>query len=254
MRFKNSDHKTEIMGSLQSQVGKGGDRMVVKERKLWKQEPADQIRDFVMEIYNKEAEKPCPVDRLKVLSDTLRRSSCGECVICREGILQLYTMTESITQGNGRDGDMDVISEISEDMCIGSGCDYGKEVGKIAKDIIDTERDQFERHIKRKRCDALVCKKFFLYYISPEKCSGCHQCVGVCKAGAISGSEGLIHIINPTVCTKCGACTTVCEPKAIQKSATAVPNLPTEPIPVGSFQSDSNQGGLLSQKRRRRSE
>lgn len=228
--------------------------MVVKERQLWKQEPADQIRDFVVEIYNREAENPCPVDRLKALADTLRRSSCGECVICREGILQLYAMTESITQGNGRDGDIDVISEISADMCIGSGCDYGKEVGKIAKDIIDTEREQFERHIKRRRCDALVCKKFFLYYISPEKCCGCNKCTEVCEAGAISGSEGFIHIINPTVCNRCGACMMVCESNAINKSTTAVLNLPVEPIPVGSFQSDSNQGGLLSQKRRRRSE
>ena len=228
--------------------------MVLKERKRWKQEPEDKIRDFVSQEYRKEAENPCPVDRLKGFSDRVRRSSCGECVICREGTLQLYVLTESITQGNGRDGDINVLSEISEDMVIGSSCDYGKEVGKFAKSLIDGEREQFERHIKRKRCDALICKKFFSYYIAPEKCIGCNQCADVCEKDAIAGSEGLIHIIDPALCSRCEVCVSVCEVSAIQKSGAVLPKLPCEPVPVGSFQPESNEGGLMSQKRRRRSE
>lgn len=228
--------------------------MIGKERERWKEKSVDQIKDFVSDVYKREVKNPCPVDRLKALSDTLRRNSCGECVICREGILQLSVLTESITQGNGRDGDVDVISEISEDMCIGSACDYGREVGKIAKNIIDNEREQFERHIKRKRCDALVCKKFITYYISPETCIGCNQCVKACKTTAIRGSEGLIHIISPDSCTRCGDCTLTCESGAILKTSASVPKLPTEPVPVGSVQIDFNQGSLMSQRRRRRSE
>lgn len=228
--------------------------MVVKEREQWKETSADEIKDFISNVYEKEAKSPCPVERLKTLSDSLRRKSCGECVICREGILQLSVLAESITQGGGREGDIDVINEISQDMSIGSGCDFGREVGKIAKDIIDSEREQFERHIKRKRCDSLVCKKFITYYISPEACTGCNLCEKTCKAESIKGSNGLIHIIDSASCTKCGDCVRTCESGAILKSSTSVPNLPTIPVPVGSTPSDSSQGSLMSQRRRRRSE
>lgn len=228
--------------------------MIGKERDRWKEKSVDQIKDFVSNVYEGEVKNPCPVDRLKSLSNTLRRKSCGECVICREGILQLSVLTESITLGNGRDGDIDVISEISEDMSIGSACDYGREVGRIAKKIIDDEREQFERHIKRKRCDALVCKKFITYYVVPETCNGCNQCLETCEPRSIRGGEGLIHIINPDSCTRCGDCVMACKPGAILKTSASVPNLPKEPVPVGSAQLDSIQGSLMSQKRRRRSE
>jgi NADH-quinone oxidoreductase subunit F len=228
--------------------------MIGKERERWKEKSADQIKDFVTNVYEQEANNPCPVDRLKALSDILRRKSCGECVICREGILQISVLTEAITQGIGRDGDIDVISEISEDMSIGSACDYGREVGKIAKQMLEDEREQFERHIKRKRCDALVCKKFITYYVSPEICSGCNQCLEACEPGATRGGEGLIHIIHSDSCTRCGDCVLACKQGAILKTSASVPNIPKEPVPVGSAQLDSVQGSLMSQKRRRRSE
>ncbi len=239
------------MGTLQDQV-EGARTMAVKERKRWKQESEDAIRDFIYQAYNRDAGNPCPVDRLKVFSDHMRRSSCGECVICREGTLQLYTITEAITQGSGRDGDFGIVREIAEDMAAGSSCDFGKEVGRLAKSIIENEGEQFEKHIKRKRCDTLICKKFFTYYISPEKCTGCNQCVEACKPGAITGKPGWIHIIDSAVCNRCGECVLACEAGSIQKAGTVLPKLPDEPMPVGSFQ--PNEGGLLSQKRRRRSE
>lgn len=228
--------------------------MVLKERKLWKQEPVAQIRDFVAQEYSRIIENPCPVDRLKIFSDRTRRSSCGECVICREGILQFNVLAEAITQGGGRDGDPMVLREIAEDMCIGSACDYGKEVGKIVKALLDEETEQFERHIKRKRCDALVCRKFIYFSVAPEKCIGCGRCAGVCAAGAVSGGDGLIHVINQTACNRCGDCAAACGSDAIQKTGSLPLNLPEEPLPVGSVSAEGAQGGLMSQKRRRRSE
>lgn len=228
--------------------------MGIKERQLWKQESEEKIRDFVQQAFNREAENLCPVDRLKAISDQVRRSSCGECVICREGTLQMYVMSESISQGAGRDGDLEVLAEISKDMAIGSACDYGKEIGKRATDIVENEVEQFEKHIKRKRCDALVCKKLFRYYIMPEKCNGCNKCVTSCNLSAIAGSQGFIHVINPAECNRCGACVEVCETLAIQKSGGIVPGLATEPILVSSYQQGTENSGLMSKKRRRRSE
>jgi NADH-quinone oxidoreductase subunit F len=191
--------------------------MALKERMQWKQAEKETISDFVRSAFDEVAENPCPVDQLKAFSDRLRRTSCGECVICREGILQLYTLSDTITQGIGRDGDIDVLREISADMVIGSGCDYGKEAGKYAQDMVVKGQEQFEKHIKRKRCDALVCKKFIYYYAAPDKCIGCHQCASVCEPHAIAGSEGMIHVVDPAVCSRCGACIAVCEAGAIKK-------------------------------------
>lgn len=228
--------------------------MALQGRKLWKQAPAEEIKEFVTKKYQKESENLCPVDKMKVFTDSVRRTSCGECVICREGILQLNVLAEGISKGNGREGDIEVLTEVSEDLIMGSCCDYGKEVGKINKKIIEEDKEQFEKHIKRKRCDALVCKKFFSYYIAPEKCSGCNKCVEQCTKNAIAGDKGLIHVIDSFVCDRCGKCIAVCE-AAIQKAGTVLPKVPDKPVAVGSFNvEEQNGGGLMSRKRRRRSE
>lgn len=229
--------------------------MALGERKLWKQSSVEKIKDFVCEAYNGESKNPCSVDKMRAFTDSTRRTSCGECVICREGILQLNVVAEGITEGLGRDVDIEILKEVSENLIVGSCCDYGKEVGKITKKIIEDDQEQFEKHIKRKRCDALVCKKFFSYYIAPEKCNGCNLCVEQCHKEAIAGDKNLIHIMDSSLCDRCGKCLTVCEVGAIQKAGAIVPKVPSEPVPVGSFQSEpQNGGGLMSRKRRRRSE
>lgn len=229
--------------------------MVLKERRLWKQTAEEEIKEFVAQAYLRESENPCPVDKLRSFTDNVRRTGCGECVICREGVLQINSITESIANGIGRSEDFEVLDEISRELILESNCGYGKEIGLIAKDILDHEQEQFEKHIKRKRCDALVCKKYFSYYAAPEKCIGCNQCAESCELNAITGSEGFIHLIDPAVCNRCGKCVSVCGAAAIQKSGAAAPKLPSEPVPVGSFQSETQkEGGLMSQKRRRRTE
>lgn len=229
--------------------------MAVAKRKLWKESSVNKIRDFVYELYKGESKNVCPVDKMRAFTDTTRRTSCGECVICREGILQLNVVAQGITEGLGRDVDIKILKEVSEDLIIGSYCDYGKEVGKITKKIIKDEQEEFEKHIKRKRCDSLVCKKFFSYCIAPEKCNGCNLCVKQCHKGAIRGDHNLIHIIDPSLCDRCGECLTVCEAEAIQKAGNIVPKVPSQPVLVGSFQSEpQGGGGLMSHKRRRRSE
>ncbi len=229
--------------------------MILKERKLWKDVSLEEIKKFVQNEYAKNHEDPCPVDKLMKFTDSVRRTSCGECVICREGTLQLYTVADGITRGIGRDGDVEILTEVSSDMIIGSTCDYGKEVGRVAVGIVEEGKEQFEKHIKRKRCDALVCRKFFSYYVSPEKCTGCGQCAAQCEEKAIAGGRGLIHIINSSLCSRCGSCVKVCPEAAIGKAGAVLPDLPAEPVPVGSFLVETQKpGGLMAGKRRRRSE
>lgn len=226
--------------------------MSLMERKLWKQVALDKIQDFVNKEYKRRQENPCSVDKIREFTDSARRASCGECVICREGILQINMISEAISNGKGRDGDIEILDEISENLIIGSCCDYGREIGKIIKNIIGQSREEFEKHIKRKKCDALICKKFFTYYVSPEKCDGCGKCAGECPKGAIAGGENLIHVIDSSICDRCGKCAIVCEKSAIQKAGTMVPGLPSEPVAVGSFKAGKQNGGLMAGRRRRR--
>lgn len=225
-----------------------------KIRKQWKKTSLDEISMFVGAADQAVSDTACPVDYMKRFTDIARRNSCGECVICREGILQLSIVTAGITLGLGREQDLEIIQDISTDLILGSSCDYGKEVGKITKKIIDDHEADFTKHIKRKRCDALVCKKFITTYIAPETCSGCGKCITNCPVNAIFGGTGMIHVIDATICDRCGACEAVCAAKAILKAGAILPKLPEKPIPVGSFPADTAGGGLMARKRRRKSE
>lgn len=223
-------------------------------RKQWKKASSDEIGEYVESIHQAIKNTPCPVDQLKQFTDTVRRNSCGECVICREGLLQLALVTDGITQGLGREQDVEIIQDISADLVSGSSCDYGKAVGKIIRQKIAEYEDDVTKHIKRKRCDGLVCNKLITFYAAPESCSGCSKCIGACPVNAIAGGEGLIHVIDVARCNRCGDCEAVCSDKAILRAGAVLPKLPEAPVPVGSFLADAESGGLMSRKRRRKSE
>lgn len=228
--------------------------MEYKTRKHWKKASPDEINTDVESLEKAVNNTACPVDQMKQLTDIARRNSCGECVICREGLLQLAVVSEGITLGLGREQDVEIIQDISNALVSSASCGYGKAVGAvIARNIGENEAD-FTKHIKRKRCDALVCNKLISFYIAPETCSGCGKCWEVCPVQAITGGVGLIHLIDPSLCNRCGACEAVCGDKAIVRAGAVLPKLPETPIPVGSFQAEAAGSGLMSRKRRRKSE
>lgn len=132
--------------------------MSSKKRRLWKTASTDEIDKYVLEI-NEEANSKCPVDRLRQFTEIAKNNSCGECVICREGIYQLYIIINEITNALGKNGDLDIIEEIVENLIEQSSCDYGKKVGQVIKKVISEEQPEFEKHIKRKLCNAGVCEK-----------------------------------------------------------------------------------------------
>ena len=158
-------------------------------------------------------EDTCLVDVARYFLNFLAGESCGKCVPCREGIYQMLKILNRICEGGGREGDIELLEEIGETVRDFSLCALGRTAPNPVLSTIKYFRDEYEAHIKEKRCPALVCKGLISYYIEPEKCQTCLICLRNCPAEAIDGGKNLIHIIDQERCTKCGTCLEVCPPR-----------------------------------------
>jgi NADH:ubiquinone oxidoreductase subunit F (NADH-binding)/(2Fe-2S) ferredoxin/ferredoxin len=158
-------------------------------------------------------EDTCIVDVARYFLDFLADESCGKCVPCREGIRQMLKILTNITKGKGREGDIELLEEIAQVTKDASLCALGKSAPNPVLSTIRHFRDEYEAHIKEKRCPAYVCKTLISYYIDPEKCKACMICLRQCPAGAIIGGKNQIHVIDQEKCTKCGTCFEVCPPR-----------------------------------------
>jgi NADH:ubiquinone oxidoreductase subunit F (NADH-binding)/(2Fe-2S) ferredoxin/ferredoxin len=158
-------------------------------------------------------EDTCLVDVARYFLNFLAGESCGKCVPCREGIHQMLKILNRICEGNGREGDIELLEEIGKTVQDFSLCALGKTAPNPVLSTIRYFRDEYEAHIKEKRCPALACKELISYYIEPEKCQACLICLRECPAQAITGGKKITHIIDQEKCTKCGTCLEVCPPR-----------------------------------------
>jgi len=158
-------------------------------------------------------EDTCMVDIARYFLNFLAGESCGKCLPCREGIYQMLKILNRICEGNGREGDIEFLEEISEVVRDFSLCALGQTAPNPILSTIRYFRDEYEAHIKEKRCPSGVCKALIFYYIDPQKCQACMICLKDCPAEAITGGKNLIHIIDQEKCTKCGTCLEVCPPR-----------------------------------------
>lgn len=180
----------------------------------------------------------CVVDWAKSLLLAVRKEICGKCVFCREGTSQLHKIISDISDGKGQPEDMELIQEICTSVAEQSDCELSKSAVKSIAASMSDFSDEWEAHIKRKKCAALICRKLVTYHILGEKCTGCTQCLGKCPESAIEGEEGMIHVIDQDLCTHCGICFDICNNVscAIVKAGPVKPQTPDSPIPVGTWQ------------------
>jgi len=162
-------------------------------------------------------ETDCMVNVAKYFLEFTKSESCGKCVPCRVGTKRLLEILTRITEGRGREGDIDLLSTLSSDVKTSSLCGLGQTAPNPVLSTIKYYRDEYEAHIYEKRCPAGVCKDLLSYSILDEFCKGCTACVRVCPAGAIVGEKKKPHKIIQDICIKCGACFETCKFKAIKK-------------------------------------
>ncbi|MBL7173712.1 MAG: 4Fe-4S binding protein [Desulfobacteraceae bacterium] len=175
-------------------------------------------------------EDTCMVDVARYFLDFLTDESCGKCVPCREGLRQMHKILTNITKGKGKEGDIELLGELSETAKEAALCALGKSAPNPFLSTLRYFRDEYEAHIKEKRCPALSCKELIAYHIDPYKCKACMICLRKCPSEAIVGGKKKLHVIDQEKCTKCGTCFEVCPPRfgAVQKiSGEPVP----DPIP-----------------------
>ena len=159
-------------------------------------------------------EDTCMVDVARYFLDFTQKESCGKCTFCRIGTRQLLHVLERITKGEGREDDLDLLEELSEDVKSGSLCGLGKTAPNPVLTTIRYFRDEYEAHVKEGRCPAGACRALTAFYIDLEKCArGCDACVGCCPVEAIFTTRNRKKGIDQTLCVKCGECMTACPPE-----------------------------------------
>lgn len=198
----------------------------------------------------------CVVEYSRQLLDQARRESCGKDVFCREGTWQVSEIIADITKGKIEGEEGELIRELLLLISENANCEMSSAAAARCLDLMDRYQNEWEQHLRRKRCTNLICKPSYLLYIAPELCDGCGKCPDSCPVGAIAGGKDMIHVIDAEACDKCGKCIEVCPRGAIKKiSAHGVkPKVPAAPVAVGSFGGSGGGEEGSSMRRRRRGE
>ena len=161
-------------------------------------------------------DRTCMVDVAKYFVDFLMDESCGKCTACREGLSCLHEVLDRITRGQGRQGDLELLADLGAVLEDGSLCGLGQTAANPVLTTLRYFRDEYEAHIRDRRCPAGVCKALVRYSVDPDKCTGCMLCIKPCPTDCISGQKDQLHVIDQDACIQCGTCMDACPEDAIR--------------------------------------
>ncbi len=161
-------------------------------------------------------ENTCMVDVAIYFLNFLRDESCGKCLSCREGTQRMWEIVKDISEGKGKEEDIQLLEELARTTKDSSLCGLGQTAANPVLSTLRYFRDEYMAHVRDKKCPAGVCKELITYLITEDKCTGCLACIKVCPQEAISGELKKVHVLDQEKCIKCGACFEACQFDAIK--------------------------------------
>ena len=172
-------------------------------------------------------EDNCMVDIAHFYMDFIVDESCGKCSPCRIGTKRLFEMLTAITEGKGTEKTLQDMKELATVIKNGSLCALGQTAANPILSTMNNFPEEYEAHVRDKKCPAHVCKKLMQYQILPEKCMGCTLCARNCPVSCIAATSEpvtvrplpnkFVHAIDQSKCIKCGSCMAGCHFGAIVK-------------------------------------
>ena len=163
-------------------------------------------------------EDSCMVNIAKFFMNFICNESCGKCTPCREGTTRMLDILNRITEGNGKDGDIEELRSLAKMIQTSSLCGLGKTAPNPVLSTLQNFEEEYREHIYDKKCRTGTCKDLTNLVIDPELCVGCTKCARNCPVGAITGEIKKPHSIDTTKCIKCGTCKAGCPKGAIKEA------------------------------------
>jgi len=163
-------------------------------------------------------ENNCMVDVARFFLEFTVDESCGKCAPCRIGTKRMLELLEKICNNEGEEGDIEALENLARTIKAGALCALGQTAPNPILSTLRYFREEYDAHIKDRRCPAGICQAFMHYVINQEKCTKCHICARNCPTKAIIGKPKEKHTIDDNLCIKCGLCVTKCPQKAIEKT------------------------------------
>lgn len=160
-------------------------------------------------------ETTCMVDVAKFFLDFTRKESCGKCTFCRMGTKRMLEILNRITNGQGKEGDLEKLEELAYQIKNNSLCGLGQTAPNPVLTTLKYFRDEYEAHLIHKKCPAKKCRPLLTFSVDSEKCTGCMVCLKNCPVKAITGERKSPHFIHQELCTRCGVCYSKCKFDAI---------------------------------------
>jgi NADH-quinone oxidoreductase subunit F len=161
-------------------------------------------------------ETTCMVDVVRFFLEFTQRESCGKCTFCRIGTKRMLEILTRITDGEGKEGDIERLEQLAWHVKSTSLCGLGQSAPNPVLTTLRYFRSEYEAHINNKRCPAHHCTKLLTYSIN-DACTGCMVCGRACKTGAITGKKKEKHVIDPSKCIQCDECYRHCKFDAVVK-------------------------------------
>jgi NADH:ubiquinone oxidoreductase subunit F (NADH-binding)/(2Fe-2S) ferredoxin/Pyruvate/2-oxoacid:ferredoxin oxidoreductase delta subunit len=161
-------------------------------------------------------EDTCMVDVARYFLGFCTVESCGKCTACREGVKRMHDVLDRLVHGEGKEGDIELLEELAVTTKQGALCALGRTAPNPVLTTLRYFREEYEAHIRDKRCPAGVCKDLITFSVIAENCTGCGLCLRNCPEQAISGEKKQPHVIDADKCVRCGICREVCRFDAIK--------------------------------------